>query len=166
MDDIAVRVRRVLEASGLDFEIIDCDPELADTAVFCAHYGHSPEESANTIIVRSKAGEAKFAACLVLATMRLDVNKTVRKRLEARKASFASPEETRELTGMEIGGVTPRGLPEGLPLWVDARILALERVILGGANRSSKIIVDPAIFSTTPATEIVPDLARPAAQAR
>ena len=98
----------------------------------------------------------------MLATTRLDVNKTVRKRLEARKASFASPEETAEMTGMEIGGVTPLCLPETLPLWVDARIMELNRVILGGADRSSKIIVDPAIFHATPATEIVPDLARPA----
>ena len=73
MSDIASRARGVLEASGLAFEIIACDPELADTAVFCAHYGYAPEESANTIIVRSKTGEARFAACLVLATTRLDI---------------------------------------------------------------------------------------------
>ena len=160
MGDIAARVRTLLEASGLDFEIIACDPELADTAVFCAHYGYAPEESANTIIVRSKTGEVRYAACVVLATTRLDVNKTVRKRLEAGKASFASAEETREMTGMEIGGVTPFCLPQGLALWVDARIVALTRVILGGADRSSKIIVDPAIFHRTPGTEIVSNLAR------
>ncbi len=161
-DDVADRVRAVLEASGLAFEIIDCDPELADTAVFCAHYGHALEESANTIVVRSKTGEAKFAACLVLATTRLDVNKVVRKRLGARKVSFASAAETAEITGMEIGGVTPLCLPSGLPLWIDSRIMALPRVILGGANRSSKVIVDPAIFQSTPATEVVSDLARSA----
>ncbi len=154
------RIRDILEASDLGFEIIDCDPELADTAVFCDHYGYAPEHSANTIVVRSKTGEEKYAACLVLATTRLDVNKVVRKKLGARKVSFASPEETRSITGMEIGGVTPICLPAGLPLWVDARIMALETVILGGGNRSTKIIVDPQIFAAAPETEVVEDLAK------
>ncbi len=98
----------------------------------------------------------------MLATIRLDVNKVVRKRLGARKVSFASAAEAREITGMEIGGVTPLCLPPDLPLRIDSRIMALPWVILGGANRSSKVIVNPAIFQSTPATEVVPDLARPA----
>ncbi len=160
MSDIESRIRDILETSGLAYKIVDCDPELADTAVFCAHYGYAPEHSANAIVVRSKTGEEKYAACLVLATTRLDVNKVVRKKLGARKVSFASPEETRRITGMEIGGVTPVCLPAGLPLWVDARIMALPDVILGGGNRSTKIIVDPKIFAATPETEVVENLAK------
>ncbi|HJM51490.1 MAG TPA: YbaK/EbsC family protein [Alphaproteobacteria bacterium] len=160
MNDIESRIHDILEASGLAYEIIECDPELADTAVFCAHYGYASEHSANAIVVRSKGGEVSYAACLVLAPTRLDVNKVVRKKLGARKASFASPEETRQITGMEIGGVTPICLPAGLPLWVDARIMALDYVILGGGNRSTKLIVDPKIFAATPETEVVEDLAK------
>ena len=160
MSDIESRIRDILETSGLAYKIVDCDPELADTAVFCAHYGYAPEHSANAIVVRSKTGEEKYAACLVLATTRLDVNKVVRKKLGARKVSFASPEETRRITGMEIGGVTPICLPAGLPLWVDARIMVLDDVILGGGNRSTKIIVDPKIFAAIPETEVVENLAK------
>ncbi|MDP6707232.1 MAG: YbaK/EbsC family protein [Alphaproteobacteria bacterium] len=162
MSDLGMRIRGLLEASGLEFQIVDCDPELADTAVFCEHYGHSLAHSANTIVVRSKTGEEKYAACLVLATCRLDVNKAVRKKLGARKASFASPEETQAATGMTLGGVTPLALPASLPLWVDSRIMDLDYVILGGGDRASKIIVDPALFRTTANTEIVPDLAKEA----
>ena len=154
------RVQAALDGSGLDYEIMDCDPDLADTAVFCERYNVPLTHSANAIVVRSKTGEEKFAACLVLANCRLDVNHTVRKKLGARKVSFASPEETRDLTGMEIGGVTPLGLPETLPLWVDARIMELDYVILGGGGRDTKIRVDPAIFYRTPATEVVEGLAR------
>jgi prolyl-tRNA editing enzyme YbaK/EbsC (Cys-tRNA(Pro) deacylase) len=160
MTDTLPEIRQILERSGLPFEVLECDPELADTAVFCAHYGMSVEHSANTILVMSKTGEKKYAACLVLATMRLDVNKVVRKRLGARKASFAGADETRELTGMEIGGVTPLALPDDLPLWVDGEIMRLDYVILGGGNRESKIKVAPEIFTTTPNTEIVEGLAK------
>ena len=44
--------------------------------------------------------------CVVLATTRIDVNKSVRK-IGTKKASFASPEEE----CMALGGVTPFGLP-------------------------------------------------------
>jgi prolyl-tRNA editing enzyme YbaK/EbsC (Cys-tRNA(Pro) deacylase) len=162
MSNLGVRIRGLLQASGLEYQIVDCDPELADTAVFCEHYGHSLAHSANTIVVRSKTGEEKYAACLVLATCRLDVNKAVRKKLGARKASFASPEETQATTGMALGGVTPLALPAELPLWVDSRIMDLDYVILGGGDRASKIIVDPALFRATANTEIVPDLANEA----
>lgn len=162
MAELEDRIARVLEASGQPFEIMDCDPDLADTEVFCAHYGQSPAHSANTIVVKSKTGEERFVACLVLATTRLDVNRTVRKRLAARKASFASAEETRAITGMALGGVTPLALPPELPLWVDSRIMALDYVILGGGDRSSKIKVAPAIFRDLPNTAIVDGLARPA----
>jgi prolyl-tRNA editing enzyme YbaK/EbsC (Cys-tRNA(Pro) deacylase) len=150
-----------LRASGLDFEVWPCDPELADTARFCAHYGVALENSANAILVRSKTGDTKYALCVLLATHRLNTNHTVRKKLGARKVSFAAADETRALTGMEIGGVTPLCLPAGLPLWIDAAVMECDYVVLGGGNRSSKIKADPRILLLQADAEVVPDLARP-----
>lgn len=160
MSERAETIEAILAGSGVDYEIIDCDPALADTAVFCEHYGYSLENSANVIVVASKTGEKKYAACVVLAVNRLDVNKVVRKKLGARKVFFADAEQTRELTGMELGGVTAIGLPPELPLWVDARVMAHERIILGGGGRETKIICSPAIFEHTPNTEVVEGLAK------
>jgi prolyl-tRNA editing enzyme YbaK/EbsC (Cys-tRNA(Pro) deacylase) len=158
------RDRRVLEAALAgrgDYELFACDPALADTAAFCAAYGFAPDDSANTIVVIGKSEPPVYAACVVLATHRLDVNRAVKQRLGTRKASFASPDETRELTGMEIGGVTAFGLPAGLPLWVDAAVMDRERIVLGGGSRSWKVIAPPAILRTLPNVEIVEDLAAP-----
>src|SRR5205807_569961 len=77
---------------------------------------------------------------------RLDVNRTVKQRLGVRKASFANPDETRNLTGMELGGVTVFGLPPGLPIWVDGRVMRRERIILGGGDRSCKVSAAPDIL--------------------
>ena len=149
-----------LEATGIDYEIIPCDPDLADTAAFCEHYGYALEDSANTIVVVGKTDPPVFAACVVLATTRLDVNKAVRKRLGTRKASFADADQTREMTGMAIGGVTPIGLPQGLPLWIDASVMERERIILGGGSRDRKVHAPPAILTALGA-EVVEGLARP-----
>ena len=142
-------------------ELFPCDPALADTAAFCAHYGFALEDSANTIVVVGKGAEPVYAACVVLATHRLDVNRVVRGRL-GRKSSFASPEETRALTGHEIGGVTVFGLPAGLPVWVDAAVMTRERIVLGGGSRSWKVIAPPSILRTLPGLEVVDGLANPA----
>ncbi len=158
------RLDALLAPLGVPYELFPCDPALADTAAFTAAYGFDPEDSANTIVVVGKANPRVYAACVVLAPDRLDVNHAVRDRLGTRKASFASAEETRELTAMEIGGVTPFGLPPSLPIWVDAAVTRRERIVLGGGSRRYKVIAPPAILRALPNTEIVEGLAsRPAA---
>src|SRR5262245_55498114 len=123
IDGAEEKVRAHLERLGIDHEIVPCDPALADTAAFCAAYGYAPEESANTIVVVGKSDPPRYVACVVLATTRLDVNRTVRTRLGVKKASFADPEQTKAITGMLIGGVTALGLPDDLPIWVDERVV-------------------------------------------
>jgi prolyl-tRNA editing enzyme YbaK/EbsC (Cys-tRNA(Pro) deacylase) len=150
-----------LEGRG-EHELFACDPALADTAAFCAAYGFALEDSANTIVVVGKSTPPVYAACVVLATHRLDVNHAVRDRLGTRKASFASPDETRALTGHEIGGVTVFGLPAGMLLWVDAAVMARPRIVLGGGSRSWKVIAPSSILLTLPNVEVVDGLANPA----
>ncbi len=148
-----------LDATGREYEIVTCDPGLADTAEFCEAYGYSPNDSANTILVIGKADPVTYAACVVLATTRLDVNKVVRNRLGTKKASFASGDDTVAITGMQIGGVTPFGLPADLPIWVDARVMERDRIILGGGTRDRKVLADPAVLLAIGA-DVVEDLAK------
>jgi prolyl-tRNA editing enzyme YbaK/EbsC (Cys-tRNA(Pro) deacylase) len=158
--------RSRLEASLVghgEYELFACDPALADTAAFCAAYGFALEDAANTIVVLGKSDPPRYAACIVLATHRLDVNRTIRDQLGTRRASFASAEETRALTGQEIGGVTAFGLPDGLPIWVDAAVLQRPRIVLGGGSRRWKVLAPPSILITLPGVVVVEGLARPAA---
>ena len=156
---VRTTVEAELERLGVPYEAVEIDPALADTAAFCEHYGYSLEESANTIVVAGKADPPPLAACVVLATTRLDVNNTVRKRLGARKASFASADLTREVTGMEIGGVTVFALPPTVPVWVDPAVLALDRLILGGGSRDWKVLTSPRVFEAMGA-EVVDGLGK------
>jgi prolyl-tRNA editing enzyme YbaK/EbsC (Cys-tRNA(Pro) deacylase) len=160
-DPDRLALETALQGRG-DYELFACDPALADTAAFCAAYGFALEDSANTILVVGKSSPPTYAACVVLATHRLDVNHAVRDRLGARKASFASPDEARLLTGHEIGGVTAFGLPPDMPVWVDAAVMARSRIVLGGGSRSWKVIAPSAILRTLPNVAIVEGLANPA----
>ena len=158
-DTDRLRLSEMLDPLGVPYRLFPCDPALADTAQFCAAYGFALEDSANTIVVAGKAEPRRYAACIVLAPHRLDVNRAVKARLGTRKASFAGADETRALTGMEIGGVTPFGLPAGLPVWVDAAVMERPEIVLGGGSRSWKVIAEPAILLALPDAEVVAGLA-------
>lgn len=153
------RLIAALGPLGIEYELFACDPALADTAAFCAAYGFAPEDSANTILVIGKSDPPRYAACVVLAPNRLDVNRAVRDRLGTRKASFAPSDSTRAITGMEIGGVTVFGLPDGLPILIDARVMGRERIVVGGGSRSWKVILDPTSLRSIPGVSVVDGLA-------
>lgn len=152
------RVRATLEALGGPYELMACDPALADTAAFCEAYGIPLDRSANCLVVASKGEPKQYVACLVLATNRLDVNGVVRRLMGARKASFAAAEETAALTGMMIGGVTPLGLPEGIPIYIDAAMMPLDEVLIGGGSRSLKVRLAPALLSRLAGAQVVEGL--------
>lgn len=158
--DPGAHVIRTLDALALPYELMECDPELADTAAFCERYGVPLEESGNCIIVASKKEPKQYAACLVLSHTRLDVNGAARRLIGARKVSFASAEETAALTGMMIGGVTPFGLPSDLPIYVDQLVFERASVVVGGGSRSQKLRVEPSVFRSVAGLEVIEGLSK------
>ena len=153
------RVKSVVDKYKLEIEAIECDPDFADTANFCEKYGYKPEQSANTILVVNKKDQSQFAVCVVLANSRLDVNKKVCELMGTKRASFASAEQTTEKTGMMIGGVVAIGV-EDLPIYVDSEVMNQKKIVMGGGNRSSKIVMSPSELEKLPNVAIVIELAK------
>ncbi|MFI7449092.1 YbaK/EbsC family protein [Nonomuraea sp. NPDC049714] len=146
--------RAVREVDGA--RVAEIDPELADTAAFCERYGVALDASANCVVVAARrGGEVRYAACMVLATMRVDVNGVVRKHLDARKASFAPMAQAVELTGMEYGGITPIGLPDDWPILVDAAVADHPDVVIGSGVRRSKLAVSGAALASLKSADVI-----------
>lgn len=136
------------------------DATLADTAAFCEAYGVALERSANCVVVAGKrGGEVRYAAVLVLATHRADINGVVRRHLDVRKISFAAQDDAVTLTAMEFGGITPVGLPDPWPILVDRAVLAAGEVVIGSGIRGSKLLVSATDLATLPRAEVL-DLAQ------
>lgn len=148
-----------LQALDADFEAFDIDPDFADTAAFCEKYGFALDESANAILIASRRPEGLSCLCLALATTRLDVNHRVRSLFGVKKLSFAPGDQTMAVTGMEIGGVTPFGMADPPPIFVDAAVVALDRAVVGGGTRSMKVTLDPEVFVRMDGVEVVAGLA-------
>lgn len=142
-----------------EVQVAPIDPDLADTAAFCAAYQVGLDVSANCVVVSGKReGQVRFAACLVLATTRADVNGVVRRLLDVRKASFAPMDLAVSETGMEYGGITPIGLPAGWPVFVDAQVAATPYVIIGSGIRGSKLVLPGKILGELPGAQVIDGL--------
>ena len=152
---------RTVDAADLErVSVVEIDPELADTAAFCERYGSPLEASANCVVVAGKrAGEIRYAACLVLATTRADVNGVVKRRLDVRKASFAPMDDAVGLTGMQYGGITPLGLPADWPLLIDTRVATAPELVIGSGVRSGKLLVPGDLLAKLTNAEVIDGLA-------
>jgi prolyl-tRNA editing enzyme YbaK/EbsC (Cys-tRNA(Pro) deacylase) len=160
-DPVALALKGLDPADAALVGVAEIDPGLADTAQFCAAYSSPLDRSANCVVVAGRRGEdTRYTACLVLATTRADVNGLVRKRLGARKASFAPMDGAVELTGMEYGGITAIGLPEGWPLLVDAAVAAAPAVVIGSGIRGSKLALPGELAARLPGAEVIEGLGR------
>ena len=160
-DLLPPNVAAALESTGLPYRVVECDPDFADTFPYCEKYGVPLEDAANTILVASKRPRGKMAACVLLATTRLDVNHRVKKVMGVSRLSFASADLTREVTGMEIGGVNPFGLGGELPLLIDSAVMQRQEVLLGAGVRTAKIFAHPRLLARLPNSSVVDGLANP-----
>jgi prolyl-tRNA editing enzyme YbaK/EbsC (Cys-tRNA(Pro) deacylase) len=160
---LAAPVRDALASwsHAADVLVAPIDPELADTAAFCAAYQVGLDVSANCVVVAGKReGTVRYAACLVLATTRADVNGAVRRLLDVRKASFAPMDTAVAETGMEYGGITPFGLPADWPVLVDQAVVATPYIVVGSGVRRSKLVVPGAALAAIGQAEVIEGLAR------
>ena len=146
-------------AGADEIRVAAIDPALSDTAAFCERYGVAPEESANCVVIAGRrGGETSYAACMVAATTRADVNGLVRRHMGVRKASFGPVDEITALTGMEYGGITPIGLPGQWPVLVDADVAKLADAVIGSGIRGSKLWLPGRLLAELPGAEVLPGL--------
>ena len=149
------------EAVAGEVGVAEIDPAVADTAAFCERYGVSPAESANCVVISGKReGEVRYAACVILATTRADVNNVARRELDVRKASFAAMDTAVAESGMEYGGITPLGLPAGWPVLVDAAVADTPHLVIGSGVRHSKLILPGKLLASLPGARVIDGLAR------
>ena len=161
---LAASTLAILTDLGLldDVTSVEIDPAISDTAATRDAYDLQPNWLANCVVVGGRReGVEKIAACVVLASTRADVNNTVKRLMDVRKASFLPMEQAVELTGMEYGGMTPIGLPTEWPIYVDQRVIDESAVIIGSGVRRSKILLPGRLLARIPSVQVIDGLAAP-----
>jgi prolyl-tRNA editing enzyme YbaK/EbsC (Cys-tRNA(Pro) deacylase) len=147
--------------SASEVAVVEIDPGLADTAAMTEAYDVPLTASANCVVVSGRRdGVERVAACVVRADTRADVNNLVKRTLDVRKASFLAMDRAVEESGMEYGGITPVGLPQGWRLLVDAACLDIEVAVVGSGVRRSKLLLPGHRLADLPGAEVVEGLGR------
>ena len=161
-DLLAGPTRVALARSSLleEVGVVEIDPALSDTATTQQEFGLQLDTLVNCVVVGGKReGKERFAACVVLADSRADVNGVVKRHLDVRKASFLPMERAVGLTAMEYGGITPIGLPAEWPVLIDRRVIETEVVVIGSGLRRSKILLPGTLLGGLPHCEIIDGMA-------
>jgi prolyl-tRNA editing enzyme YbaK/EbsC (Cys-tRNA(Pro) deacylase) len=141
--------------------VVEIDPELADTAAMTEAYDVPLTSSANCVVIAGRRdGEERVAACVVRADTRAVVNNQAKRTHDVRKASLLSMDRAVEESGMEYGGITPVGLPEGWRLLVDAACLDIDAAIIGSGVRRSKLLIPGRLLGELPGAEVIENLGR------
>jgi prolyl-tRNA editing enzyme YbaK/EbsC (Cys-tRNA(Pro) deacylase) len=141
--------------------VSEIDPNLSDTAAFCAQYEVTMEESANCVILEGKReGERKLSACVILGSTRADVNNLAKKILDVNKISFAQMEKAVAESQMEFGAITPIGLPKNWPILIDKRVAESGYVIVGSGVRKSKLAVPGKFLASLPNAQVIEGLGK------
>ncbi|MDE1182270.1 YbaK/EbsC family protein [Paraburkholderia sp.] len=131
--------------------------DASDTAAFSERYGFGLEDCANTIVLRyKKEGAEHYAAVVSLGSLRLDINGAVKAQLGAQRLSFAKREDAVEHTGMEFGGITAFGIPDGWRILVDSAVMERAQVVMGAGVREAKLLLSPAVLQRLPGCEVAP----------
>src|SRR5690349_8625220 len=162
-DLVAVPVAAALAGwpGAREVAVVDIDPDLADTAAMSEAYDVPMTAGGNCVVVSgARAGDERIAACVVRADTRADVNTLVRKLLDVRKCSFLPMDRAVADSGMEYGGITPLGLPEGWRILVHDALLDEPVVVIGSGVRRSKLLVPGRLLGELPGAEVVAGLGR------
>lgn len=139
--------------------VVAIDPALSETAATVDVYGVPLDAGANCVVVMGKReGQERTAACVVRGDTRADVNNRVKRILDVRKCSFLDHDRAVAESGMEYGGITPIGVPDGWRLLLDARVPATDTVLIGSGIRGSKLILPGRLLALLPGAEVVDDL--------
>jgi Cys-tRNA(Pro) deacylase len=103
--------------------------------------GQWPSQVVRSILFRLAAGA--YAMVLVAGPRQVDW-KALRRHLGQSRLTTASADEVRDVTGYEIGAVSPFGLPRPVRVLVDESVLGEDEVSIGSGERGTTVILSTA----------------------
>ena len=117
-----------------------------------AERGQRPEQVVRSILFRLDAEH--FAMVLMAGAAQVDW-RTLRKHLGRSRLTMASEEEVLAVTGYQTGAVSPLGLPQPLPIFIDEGVLAEQEISLGSGVCGTTVILAAAdLLAALPEAEI------------
>ena len=132
-------VRAFLAVHAPELEITETEASSATVAEAAAAYGVTPAQIAKTLSLKTSDG---VVLLVTRGDARLDNRKA--KAQFGKKLSMVALDAVEALTGHPVGGVTPFGLAQPLPVYCDVSLQAFDTVIPAAGSGNSAVRVAPA----------------------
>ena len=141
--------------------VAEIDPEYMDGVKLCEYYNIDIKTGANCLICECKRGDNKsYVALLVPTGYRYNMSSTVRKYTNSRMVSVAPLEYVLEKTKMEYGSINPIGLPNEWKVFIDPKVMEVDRIICGSGRKESKLSLPSKYLLKLNNAEILENLAK------
>jgi len=119
--------------------------EHGGTAESARQLGVSEHEVVKTLVMQDDQG----APLIVLMHGDKQVStKNLARAIGAKAVEPCKPEVAQRHSGYLVGGTSPFGTRKAMPVYVEAGVLALPRVLVNGGRRGYLVGIDPALLAS------------------
>jgi Cys-tRNA(Pro)/Cys-tRNA(Cys) deacylase len=131
---------RFLNLRRLHFEVLHYE-HLEKGADYAARATGFPlARTVKTLVVQ--LGPRRNALVLVPGDRQLDLKRLARA-LNAKSADLAEPATAERLTGYHVGGISPFGIKQALPVVMDEGILDAQEILINAGRRGAMLKMSP-----------------------
>ena len=135
-------VTRMLVSQGIPFQVFELPAEKLSAQEAAQFLGVDPELVFKTIVV-TRAQRGKPILALVPGPREVDL-KALARALGEKKVFLASHKEAEQITGLQVGGISPLALlSRGFQVIIDISAQSLEEIYLSGGQRGLNISLPP-----------------------
>ncbi len=115
------------------------------TAESSRQLGVAENEIVKTLVMQDERGQP----LIVLMHGDKQVStKNLARQIGAKSVEPCQPAVAQRHSGYLVGGTTPVGLKKAMPVYVDATVMALERLCINGGRRGYLVGIAPAVLTT------------------
>lgn len=141
--------------------VAEINPEYMDGIKLCEHYNIDIKTGVNCLVCECKRGENKsYVALLVPTGYKYNMSSTIRKHTNSRMVSVAPLDYVLEQTKMEYGSINPIGLPQEWKIFIDPKVLEVDKIICGSGLQKSKLSLPSKYLLKLNNVEILENLAK------
>jgi Cys-tRNA(Pro)/Cys-tRNA(Cys) deacylase len=137
---MSTRAIRYLAKNDIPFEVVTYEHEEKGAEFAARAVGFPLERTIKTLVV--DLGQKKYAFVLMPGDKQLNL-KRLADAYAVKRAAMADTETARRLTGYQVGGISPFGSRQRLPVAMEESLLAFDRVLINAGQRGTMLMMSP-----------------------
>ncbi len=137
---MSTRVIKFLKQKNIPFDVVRYTHEEKGAEFAARAAGFALEKTVKTLVV--DLGDKKCLLALLPGDKQLDL-KSIARMCSVKRAVMADTETAERLTGYLVGGISPFGVKQSLPVVIEESILQFDRVLINAGQRGTMLLMMP-----------------------